>query len=116
MWPLILEAALLLNPAFDVYRIFDMVHYVLPIHIPLPDDTRVTLAPNSLGRPWLPVSHRVYINYFCGLTPCAQKWHICPNTGEPGVFQPPRRQSRDPCTGERTVDRVQQLPRLCRVR
>lgn len=62
VWDTILEAALLLNPAFDIYRIFDMVHYVLPIHFPLPDDTRVTLAPSSLGRPWLPVSHWVNIN------------------------------------------------------
>lgn len=30
----IVEAALLLNPAFDVYRIFDMVYYPLLIYLP----------------------------------------------------------------------------------
>ncbi len=28
----IIKAALLLNPAFDIYRIFDMVYYLLPIY------------------------------------------------------------------------------------
>lgn len=32
-WTAIFEAALLLNPAFDIYRIFDMVYYFRPIFI-----------------------------------------------------------------------------------
>jgi carboxypeptidase D len=31
----IIGAALLLNPAFNIYRIFDMVYYLLLVHLPL---------------------------------------------------------------------------------
>jgi carboxypeptidase D len=52
----IIEAVLLLNPAFNEYRIFDMVCCLLPV-ISLSDDARITLAPNPLGRSRLSVSH-----------------------------------------------------------
>ena len=51
----IVEAALLLNPAFNVYRIFDMVYYLLLIS--LSDDTHIPLASRTLGRSRLSVSH-----------------------------------------------------------
>ena len=34
VWDQIVDAALLLNPAFNIYRIFDMVYYLLPICFP----------------------------------------------------------------------------------
>ena len=59
VWSLILEAALVLNPAFDIVRVFDMVTNICCPSISTSNNAHHTIASYSLGRPGQPVSHRM---------------------------------------------------------
>ena len=53
LWSEIADAALIINPAFNVYRIFDVVRPSNPDV--LLDPSEFSPVPHSLGCPWLPV-------------------------------------------------------------
>ena len=57
LWDDIFHAALIVNPAFNMYRIFDTVsaHYILVQHS-RDSLTHIYAVPYSVGRSWLPVS------------------------------------------------------------
>ena len=50
----IFNAALIINPAFNIYRIFDVVRPSIPDVLPTRPST-FFLVSHSLGCPWLPV-------------------------------------------------------------
>lgn len=65
LWDQIFDAALLINPAFDIYRIFDTVSSRLNTSLFISLCSCSYKVPDSVGCSWLPVSQHPGIIGYC---------------------------------------------------